>query len=1709
MKRWCHSIALIAVLLASGSAGAASFFARTGGAFAGTNWNAANMWSNTSCAAGGPVAATPTAADDVTICNGKAVTVNVATANAGSITIEGGNLATSLTIAGANVLSVTNASGRSGNVVIAASTAAVTKQLAVNAGTLNVTGSVTVNGGTTTNNVNNIAQLAVTTGTASVNGAMQITAGTATTYVARVTLTTGSITVGGNVDITGGTAATADALINVTGVSAATGFTVGGALNINATVATSSSVTLAAGSLMSVSGNINNGDTLSVGAGTLTMLPLGGTTNTLTTTNAGNIAVLTSVTSGTINAHNATVNSGAGAAGLKRMQLNGTGTINVAGNLSVTSAASTGSTATADVTNIAGLLNVTGAATVTGGTAAGRNALLNISTASNAGRGIAIGGALNINSTVAATASVTLSAAGLITVGGNINNGDTLTVGTGTLTMLPVGGSNTLTTSSASNIAVTTSVTNGTINAHNAVVNSGVGATALKRMNVGGTGTINVAGNLTVTAATSTGGDATVDVTNIAGLLNVTGATTITGGTAAAQNALLSITAGSNAGRGVTIGGALNINSTVATTASVTLAGGVAPNVASMTVGGNINNGDVLSVGTGTLSMLPLGGTANTLTTTNAANIAVNTSVTTGTINAHNVTVDSGVGATALKRLNLSGAGTINVGGNLNITSATSTGGDATVDVTNAAGLLAVTGNVTVTGATVAGRNALLNVSTASNVGRGITIGGSLTTTSSLLGTAVVSLTTAGGRLTVNGAGGVSNGDTINVGPGTFSSTNASGTYTNSSASIVATTTVSTGSLTVAGPLTNATAETITLSSTGSITIGGLYTNTGTTTITTTGVVNANGGFSNTGTFTNSAAGQLFMRGTPNTINGTFNRGTGTATMNGTASQALSGSALTPPSVAAAGFNNLVINNAAGVTLSGNVSAKGVITFTSGEVTTGANILIAEANCAGSIVRTSGHVVGNLQKTLPAGNSTCVYQVGVPGEYMQVSLALVGAAAGRMIGSVTAGDHPNIATSGLDSAKSVNRWWTLTTTGVVGAASASPGTYGATFTFVNPASFDAGANTANFETERWTGAAWATTTAGTRTATTTQATGLTALGQFAVAEKKAVVPTPGRFNAFEPPPGTAITGNIKTKISGVAFSLAAVAVNGAGTAQLTTFTDTVAVDLLGNNTLGVALDANNCPTTFTVVQTLAPNPTITSGVATINFPAVADSWRDVRVRIRWPAAGPFTVTSCSSNNFAIRPNAITGLAASNNTRTTAGTTNPLTSTAFGAVLHNAGRPFSVRASAVNGAGSPVVTANYAGTPVATVTTCGPGVGFEACTATQATLLLTTTFASGQLVSDVATYNDVGSFNLQLIDDTFASVDNADSTLAERRIQSAVVPVGRFVPDNFAVAFNVPVFAPACTGFTYQGQSFNYSTAPVITVTAREAGGATTTRYTGNWWRLTNSSLTPVTQAARYAAASGTLDTTGLPAVTADPAIVDGGGGAGSMTFSGGTGLRFTRNNATPAAELNAEIALSINVIDADGVTLATNPAAFGAATAGNGILFSDGNALTTNDKRVRYGRLQLGGGSGSQQIALRAPIEAQYWNGTAFVTNTLDSCTTLSSVNIGLGNFAGNLNAGETTATISASPLQSGRSAIQLSAPGANNQGSVDITLNLGTTPAATADACPAFAPTATAANLAYLRGRWCGASYVKDPAVRVRFGVMRSSDQAIYRREQ
>jgi len=394
--------------------------------------------------------------------------------------------------------------------------------------------------------------------------------------------------------------------------------------------------------------------------------------------------------------------------------------------------------------------------------------------------------------------------------------------------------------------------------------------------------------------------------------------------------------------------------------------------------------------------------------------------------------------------------------------------------------------------------------------------------------------------------------------------------------------------------------------------------------------------------------------------------------------------------------------------------------------------------------------------------------------------------------------------------------------------------------------------------------------------------------------------------------------------------------------------------------------------------------------------------------------------------------------------------------------------------------------------------------------------------TGTAAGIVFTYSEVGNFTLRaggVYDSGFAAVDSAvgdctndfSNTLVGGRYGCLIAnsapagPFGRFTPDHFDVALNVPAFGAACGGFSYVGQAFNYTTVPMITVTARNApglGNAITRNYAGpndgsSWWKITATSLTGKTYGQFPASPALTV----APAAP-DPVIAPGGDGTGTLTFNSGTGFFFARDTAL--APFDAEISLAINVIDADNVSHAGNPVKFGDATAGNGIAF-------VTAKAMRFGRLRLQNANGSQLIALSMPVETQYWNGTAFVTNTLDNCTAITSANVGLGNYQGNLTAGETSVTF-VSPLVAGRGTLRLSAPGSGNNGAVDVVVNLGSvttidqTTTCLSWAAPAPAP--VGANLSHLRGQWCGSSFDRNPTARATFGVFRNTDRFIYQRE-
>jgi hypothetical protein len=86
-----------------------------------------------------------------------------------------------------------------------------------------------------------------------------------------------------------------------------------------------------------------------------------------------------------------------------------------------------------------------------------------------------------------------------------------------------------------------------------------------------------------------------------------------------------------------------------------------------------------------------------------------------------------------------------------------------------------------------------------------------------------------------------------------------------------------------------------------------------------------------------------------------------------------------PQTLNAFAFGSLHVNNANGLTLSaGNATVSETLTLETGVVATaGTSTVMTSADCdTPSVSRTFGHIAGRLQKTVPTGNCTCIFELG-------------------------------------------------------------------------------------------------------------------------------------------------------------------------------------------------------------------------------------------------------------------------------------------------------------------------------------------------------------------------------------------------------------------------------------------------------------------------------------------------------------------------------------------------------------------------------------------------------------------------------------------------------------------------------------------------------------------------------------------------------------
>ena len=436
----------------------------------------------------------------------------------------------------------------------------------------------------------------------------------------------------------------------------------------------------------------------------------------------------------------------------------------------------------------------------------------------------------------------------------------------------------------------------------------------------------------------------------------------------------------------------------------------------------------------------------------------------------------------------------------------------------------------------------------------------------------------------------------------------------------------------------------------------------------------------------------------------------------------------------------------------------------------------------------------------------------------------------------------------------------------------------------------------------------------------------------------------------------------------------------------------------------------------------------------------------------------------------------------------AGGNNPAAASASGAAFIQAGRNFSASITAVNTAGT--ATPNFGRETSPEGVTLGASL-VSPSGGTSGTLSNGTvaggSFASGVAVASTLNYSEVGIIALtpSLTSGSYLGTGNVSGTASGN--------VGRFIPAKFVLSSpsvthrSGRACSPAST-FTHLDENFSLR----FTLTAQNTSGTTTANYSGSFAKLD-----PTAASGWNVAGLG-----GTTSFSATSGRLSLGTATGSWTNGVASGVSVIANAAraaNPDGPFNASFGIAPT--DSDGVAMS----AFDMASTSGGS--NDRTAVAS--VALRFGRLRLSSAVGPADRTLALPVTAQYWSGSTWDTNSLDSCTTVPTSALNFGNLMRTITSADTAAS-SGITIAGGLGTLKLTAPGGGRSGTYDVALSLGSS-ATDASCLQSWTPTTAAtaaANLAYLRGAWCGSSYTKDPSARVTFGQQSTQQNLIYRRE-
>jgi MSHA biogenesis protein MshQ len=352
-------------------------------------------------------------------------------------------------------------------------------------------------------------------------------------------------------------------------------------------------------------------------------------------------------------------------------------------------------------------------------------------------------------------------------------------------------------------------------------------------------------------------------------------------------------------------------------------------------------------------------------------------------------------------------------------------------------------------------------------------------------------------------------------------------------------------------------------------------------------------------------------------------------------------------------------------------------------------------------------------------------------------------------------------------------------------------------------------------------------------------------------------------------------------------------------------------------------------------------------------------------------------------------------------------------------------------------------------------------------------ILTTTFTNPYVngaTTGTMNWNEVGIIDIKLSLASFLGDTSFTSSYTAEG-------VGRFRPAGFRIqtgSLNNGVFDNSCGTFSYIGQDFGYLVNPAFVVEAINTANAVTTNYRGDWNKLTSGSF-PISVVSNDG--SNALDIVHTQAgINYNPV----GNGVFNVIFGNDTfcygldvsGSCVKQSNAQ-LAEFTADITMSLATISDGEISTAI------------------GQDFSPISGQLRYGRLEVSNVFGSELVGLTMPMRTQYFDGSNFIPNVHDSCTTVDHSLANELTVTPVLSGGTSTVTVISTTAVGGVLDISLTAPGANNIGYIDVL------------------PDLTISGETWLQYDWDSTiPGLENPSGRANFGIYNGDSRQIYIRQ-